>query len=231
MVKSMFEDLTGNQSQYDVANVAPLAESPLCGKRILYLGSSVTLGFASQRQSFADFIAACHGNMFVKEAVNGTTLTDDSADSYVSRLHGVEVRQIFDLFVCQLSTNDCIKQKPLGNVDDVTPTTICGAINHIVDYVRRTWNCPIVFYTNPRYDSVGYRRMVDALLKIAARHNFDVINLFDNAAFNDITAEERALYMADDIHPTKAGYLLWWLPEFESALCNAICKKNFRCIL
>lgn len=220
----MFEDLTGNQSQYDVANVALLEEGPLRGKRILYLGSSVTLGYASQGQSFADFIAARNGNAFVKEAVNGTTLTDDSADSYVSRLHGVDVGQNFDLFVCQLSTNDCSKGKPLGTADDILPTTICGAINHIVDYVRMTWHCPIVFYTNPYYANGTYRKMVDALLKIAAARNFDVINLFDNAEFNDITAEERALYMADDIHPTKAGYLLWWLPEFEPVLCRAMKK-------
>ncbi len=45
-----------------------------------------------------------------------------------------------------------------------------------------------------------------------------VIDLFYDVAFNDITSEERALYMDDEIHPTKAGYREWWLPRFEETL-------------
>ena len=45
-----------------------------------------------------------------------------------------------------------------------------------------------------------------------------MIDLFYDVAFNDITSEERALYMDDEIHPTKAGYREWWLPRFEETL-------------
>lgn len=60
--------------------------------------------------------------------------------------------------------------------------------------------------------------MVECLDEIAAKWGITVIDLNRDADFNAISAEERDLYMADDIHPTRAGYSVWWLPEFEAAL-------------
>ena len=37
---------------------------------------------------------------------------------------------------------------------------------------------------------------------------------------NAVGAEDYALYMADGIHPTQAGYLLWWTPKFELGLID-----------
>ena len=33
---------------------------------------------------------------------------------------------------------------------------------------------------------------------------------------------QRELYMADLIHPTKAGYREWWTPVFEKALTGML---------
>lgn len=214
----MFEELQGNQAKYDVENVQKLASSPLEGKRILYLGSSITVGYGSMNTSYADYIAKRNGTTFVKEAVSGTCLVDDQPDSYVSRLHTVDVNDKFDMFVCQLSTNDFSKFKPIGNVDDVEPTTVCGAINHIVDYVRKTWGCTVVFYTCHNFHEARYEQMIRDLLEIAQKKDFYVLDLYNDNQFNDITDEQRALYMADNMHPTKAGYLLWWTPAFECYL-------------
>ena len=60
--------------------------------------------------------------------------------------------------------------------------------------------------------------MVKGLYQIAEKWNVTVIDLYSDEAFNDITEAERALYMSDPIHPTKAGYREWWLPKFEEAL-------------
>lgn len=218
----MYEELPGNAPEYDVEHVRPLAESPLAGKRILFLGSSITFGYGSLDTSFVDYIARRNGNTFVKEAVSGTCLTDDASDSYVSRLHTVDTNEKFDLFVCQLSANDFSKCKPRGQVEDREPTTVCGAVNHIVEYVRKTWGCPIVFYSVQCFGVEEYRETVDDLLQIAGLRHFDVIDLYNDAAFNQITDEQRALYMADGMHPTKAGYLLWWTPVIEPRLYAAL---------
>lgn len=60
--------------------------------------------------------------------------------------------------------------------------------------------------------------MVQALEELAEKWGVTIIDLYRDQAFNDISEEEQALYMADSIHPTKAGYREWWLPKFEEAL-------------
>ena len=158
----------------------------------------------------------------MKEAVSGTTLTD-GMNSYISRMEKLEKGARFDLFVCQLSTNDATQNKPLGEVagqdaQHYDTSTVCGAIEYIIAYVRDTWGCPVVFYTNAYYESENYAAMVAALGQIGAEYGIGVIDLYTDEAFNAITDEQHSLYMADGIHPTKAGYLLWWTPEMEEYL-------------
>ena len=187
----------------------------------MFLGSSVTYGSASLQESFADFIAKRSGADYVKEAVSGTTLVDEGIDSYISRLQKVDKEEDFDLFICQLSTNDASQGKELGEISEsgeFDTRTVCGAIEYIITYVRNAWGCPVVFYTNAYYESAEYAAMVSALRQIEAKYGIGVIDLYTDEVFNDITEQERALYMADAIHPTRAGYLEWWTPKMEEYL-------------
>lgn len=220
--------LSGNAEQYDLKNVQRITDSPLEGKHILFLGSSVTYGAASQGVSFADYIAVRNGCAITKEAVSGTTLVDSGLDSYISRLKKMDTDMTADLFVCQLSTNDATQKKVLGTVSesfdrgDFDTKTVAGAIEYILSYAKETWNCPVVFYTNPRYDSAEYAAMVELLHTIQEKWDSTVIDMWSDADFNEITPEQRDLYLADAIHPTKAGYLEWWTPYIEKVLCEVI---------
>ena len=79
--------------------------------KIFYLGSSVTYGHFSNGISFVELL----DYEYIKEAVSGTTLVDEKDNSYISRMKKVKV-QPFDLFICQLSTNDATKKKELGTI-------------------------------------------------------------------------------------------------------------------
>ena len=158
--------------------------------------------------------------------MNGTTLVAGK-NSYIERLQRVNKAQSLDLFICQLSTNDATQKKPLGTpslTDDPDTDTVCGAIEFIINYVRKTWGCPIVFYTNSYYSNENYAKMVEALIEIAELYEVGVIDLYTDVEFNAISDEERALYMADSIHPTRAGYLEWWTPRFEDYLFDYLSK-------
>lgn len=198
-------------------------ENILRGKHIIYLGSSVTYGFASDGISFADFISQRNGTTFTKEAVSGTTLVDEGPDSYISRMKTIK-DPAADLFICQLSTNDATLQKPFGYVSssrDISTfdtKTIAGAMEYIIAYARETWNCPVVFYTSPRYDSREYQQMVDLLYVIREKWTLPVIDMWNDLIFNHISEEDRARYMQDPIHPLRAGYLEWWTPYMEQEL-------------
>ncbi len=203
--------LPGNEEKYDIAHVRPLPKNPLTGKHICYLGSSVTFGSASGGESFVEYIAKRNQTTYRKEAVSGTTLVDNGDLSYIARLKRIDTEETFDLFVCQLSTNDATRGFPLEEIE--------RAIVYIATYAHQTWNCPIVFYTNAYYEDERYASMVQKLHELRDIYPYlYVIDLYGDASFRVLTDAERALYMADKIHPTKAGYLMWWTPKMEAEL-------------
>lgn len=175
-------------------------------KTVIFLGSSVTYGSAAGGVSFADYICERKGLTMIKEAVSGTTLVDKDNQSYVSRLKALDADKC-DLFVCQLSTNDASQQLPLKEVET--------AIDFIIDYVRNKWNCTICFYTNPKYDSTAYADMVSLIKTKSNIETFDLINMWDDEELNRTISEKFEYYMADAIHPTKAGYLEVITPFME----------------
>lgn len=225
----------GNNEQYSVANTPALDGSPLEGKTYMFLGSSVTYGYGSGGEAISDYLVKRNGCTAVKEAVGGTTLADiensDGKANYVQRLEtyieSEDREEYLDAFVCQVSTNDMYDSDNFGVVtdDDVTDidafdrTTTFGAMEYIVTRVSEVWDCPFVFFTNNNMGNANYEAMVDAALQIEAKYDsVTVLDLYHDEEFNDITSEEKSLYMMDYVHPTKAGYREWWLPEFEELL-------------
>lgn len=217
----------GNAEEYRPENAAQNPDSPLRGKTIIFLGSSVTKGESALSTSFVEYMEQIDGIIAVKEAVSGTTLVtegDKDGKSYIPRLKTIGSDIKADCFVCQLSTNDATQGKALGAVsnsfeaEDFATETVAGAIEYIIAYVRDTWNCPVVFYTGTKYDSEAYGEMVKLLLEIQQKWDIGVINLWNSDEMNRVNEVDYALYMADGIHPTQAGYLLWWTPQFERYL-------------
>ena len=217
--------LEGNDEKYSLKNIDELDNSPLEGMNVAYLGSSVTYGASSLGTSFVEYISKRNKTTYIKEAVSGTTLADHG-NSYIKRIKDIDKGAKIDLFVCQLSTNDASQNNELGKVNDLDVTTTCGAINYIIDYVKETWDCPLMFYTNSYYENSNYQKMVDSLKEIVSSKDVGLIDLYSDQEFNNITTEKRALYMEDNIHPTKAGYLEWWTPRMEKDIYEFVGKKQ-----
>ena len=213
----------GNAAAYDVSVVAPDRTHPLRGKAVAFLGSSVTVGCFSLGQACADYLARRCGVLALKEAVSGTTLCEDAHDgsSYLERMRTIPADTRLDAFVCQLSTNDAWQGKTMGAVTEAGPydtNTVAGAIQEVVAYARATWQCPVLFYTGTYFESAEYAQMVDLLAQVSELMDVPVIDLYHDEEMRAVTAEDYALYMHDPVHPTKAGYELWWTPKFEEAL-------------
>lgn len=218
----------GNYGEYSLKNTTVIDNSPIKDKTVIFLGSSVTYGYGSMGVSFADFLEKTDGIIAIKEAVSGTTLVDVKDNSYVSRMKTIDKDIKADAFVCQLSTNDATKEMPLGeisesyDINNLDTQTVAGAIEYIIAYARTTWGCPVVFYTQAKYDSDYYEKMVELLLEIQKKWDITVIDFWNDAEINNITEEQRKIYLIDHIHPTKAGYKEWWLPKFQETLYEVI---------
>ena len=219
----------GNHEQYGVETMLPDEDSPLKGKTIIFLGSSVTYGLGAQTVSFPEFLQAKDGIIPIKEAVSGTTLVTRGKTSYIPRMEQLSESLSPDEFVCQLSTNDATMHLSLGRVSDsfdradFDQGTVAGAIEYIISYASDTWKCPVVFYTGTQYKNGHYGEMVALLNEISEKWNIEVIDLWNDAELNSISDEQRNLYiLPDGIHPTMAGYRDWWLPSIEAGLINAL---------
>ena len=221
----------GNGKQYDLSNTERKQGSVLKGKKIIFLGSSVTYGSAAMGVSFADYLERMDEIIPYKYALSGTTLVDEKVKgraSYIERMKQIDKTIKADLFVCQLSTNDATLKKPLGEIaktDDFDTKTIAGAIEYIIVYVRNTFKCPILFYTGTKYESPYYERMIDLLYQIKDKWNIEILDLWHDEEMNAVSKKDYALYMVNGIHPSKAGYRDWWTPEFEEKL-KAIFEGN-----
>ena len=220
-------ELPGTAEKFHPENIQPHTENPLKGKTIIYLGSSVTYGSDSIGVSFVEYIDRLDGTTSVKEAVSGTTLVtkdDASGSSYIPRMKTINPDIPADAFICQLSTNDATRHMPLGTISegfalaDFDTETVTGAIEYIIAYAGKTWHCPVLFYTGTRFDCEKYGEMVKLLLEIQKKWKIGVIDLWNDEALHAISEKDYNLYMSNPIHPTQAGYLLWWTPAMETYL-------------
>lgn len=189
----------------------------LKGKTVLFLGSSVTYGAFADGVSFADLMAERCGIRCIKEAVSGTTLADINDNSYVSRLKKVDTACKIDLFVCQLSTNDA---SPKHNV---TLGDVEAAIRCILQYVKDTFGCPVVFYTGTYFDYKRYEEMITLLYRLQTEYGFYILDLYNDAQMRNVSEDDYRIYMHDPVHPTLKGYADWWTPKFI-AFCEEIAE-------
>lgn len=217
----------GNKEIFSPDNVSYNPTSPLVGKHIGFLGSSITYGYAAKGVSFVDYLAARDGVITTKSAISGTTLAGSNKDNYLYRLKH-DFQDNYDYFVCQLSTNDGRMGIELG---EITPNnqrsnfdteTTLGAIEEVCAYVHNKFNCPLAFYICLRDDSTGeYEELINQLKLLQKKWNFAIIDLFHDQALNaSIKAHPNAMF--DDAHPTQEGYLKVWLPFFEEKLIKCL---------
>lgn len=212
----------GNSKKYSVTKTE-MESSNLVNNQIAFLGSSVTYGVGALGESFVDYLSKKDGICAFKDVVSGTTLIDNGSDSYIGRLERLPVLEKLTAFVLQLSTNDAINEKEnlgvISNDSNFDTQTVTGAIEYILNYVKQNWDCPIIIFSNPKFDSEFYGQMVKRVEDLRNKWKFNFLNLWDNDDFN-YTGKERELYMIDAIHPTRAGYKLSWLPVIEEELQN-----------
>lgn len=199
----------------------------LKNKTVVFLGSSVTEGSASNGWSMCECVRETLGCTAVKWAVSGTTLADIDDMSYVSRfLKEIDAQEKCDHFICQLSTNDANKNLPLGkigetkNKDAFDTKTIIGAIEFIIAMAKEKWGCPVSFYTGTYFESEAYQNMVDALRELSKKWDVGIIDLWDDKEMRNVNPEDYAKYMHDNVHPNKIGYAEWWGPKFIEYLKN-----------
>ena len=236
----------GNSSKYNPEKQETVADSPLRGKTILSIGSSVAKGTGTGfKCSYNEYLEAIDGAIIISEAKAGTTLAvadPPTGKSYVERvLNNVDKKAHVDIVLLQLSTNDATSGQELGEIsssydlDDFDVTTTCGAVEYLIKYCIETWDCPVVMYSGTyfepgiMYQPGNYAAMVEQMHLMEEKwgeFGFSFVDQWNDPKMLAVTEEEYALYMCDGVHPMKAGYLLWWLPNLQQALYAGITNSS-----
>lgn len=144
-----------------------------------------------------------------------------------------------DVLLCQISTNDAgktysdrwgeITASDVKDKDAFDTATTLGATEYIIAYALATWNCKIVLWSGawfgenknpsiPQTSGASYAALIEQMKPLADKWDIEILDLFNDEAFNGIAQKDYKYYMSDPIHPKKAGYLEWWTPAFEKFL-------------
>lgn len=211
-----------NDEAYQLEQVEPVEKNELTGLRIAYLGSSVFQGTENNDVSFIEYIAKRNEGTYIKDTVPDSTMADTGEDSYIPRLLEMDPKEDIDIFVCELPWADVNEDVEPGQVSEtedlesLDTTTTIGAMEYIAGYVRQTWNCPVMFFTSPKYENNDkYGALVQAVWQMKDKWgaNRACAWFLLNTDIDEIDE-----YMADSEHPTGKGYLEWLTPFVEEKL-------------
>ena len=241
IIVSLLGDLTydtdGNDAKYLPENQTQLANSPLKGKTILSVGSSVSYGNGSGGVSFEDYLEAIDGATVIAVDEGATTIAkrDGLDSSFLERLQRAEDPSWkIDAVILQVSTNDASNNAGLGELTDSYDRntfdlyTTGGGLEYLISYISEKYDAPILIYcsapfkTGPIYNAELYDDMVQRVKEIVAKWDKKTeivfLNQWEDESMRSVSQEEIVHYMSDPVHPAMAGYLEWWLPGFQKAL-------------
>ena len=197
-----------------------------------FLGSSVTYGSNNNASSFINEIASTLNCYTEKEAISGTTLTNNGSTSYVARMmNNFDKNEKVESLIVQLSTNDVSQNKALGtisnskNIESFDDKTVLGAIEFIIAYAKNTWDCDVIFYTNPNYNNAAYANLITKLYEIKSKWGIGIVDFYNYVDMDSLDSATLSSYMSDAIHPNHYGYE-WMGKVFSTYLQKEFAKKH-----
>lgn len=218
-----------NSDKYLSSNteiVGTVENSPIEGKTILWLGSSVMDGFGAKDISMVEFVSAPNNCSFIKDCYSGTYLATTSELDYLPRLlkHDKTTDPVVDFVVVQFSANDSRQMTEIGEPTPNDQTTSCGALEYILGYAKETWGCPTLVFSSLPWeepsDDVGvqnpriYKGIVEKCETICDKWGSYMLDMWneEDTIMEGIDENLYDDYMTDGTHPSRWGYLNWLTP-------------------
>lgn len=188
----------------------PLQQTPKeTARRLLIVGDStgVGTGASTPQTSLAGLLARAYPRLQIdNRARDGATFGD-----VVGQLDAVTGR--YDLVLVQAGGNDVIRLRPMDHVqadiDRVAALARVRADQVLLMPAGNVGNAPFFFPPVSWLMTARARSMHGFVREAAARHQAVYVNLFKERE-NDPFAQQPALNAADGLHPSDAGYRVWF---------------------
>ena len=204
----------------------------LNGKKILFLGDSITEGHGSSDKSkcYVSLIGEREGAECVNYGIGGTRITpqiDPSAkperdkNNFINRVDTMDDNA--DIVVVFGGTNDFGHgDVPLGTMCDRRPITFYGGLHTLcVKLINKYPSSQIVFITplhrfnedSPYGDGPHAKPAtaplydyVNAVRKVTEYYSLPLIDLYATSGIQPAIPKMKEMYMPDGLHPNDAGY-------------------------
>lgn len=200
----------------------------LTGKKVLFLGDSITAGAgaSSPETNYVSVFTRLSGAQTVNYGIGGTRIARQITPSaearwdrdFVSRVE--EMEPDADVVVVFGGTNDFGHgDAPFGSFDDREETSFYGALHVLCTrLIQKYPRAEIVFMTplhrlsedntrkeNGATDTRPLRAYVDAIKEVAGYYGLPVLDLFRTSGLQPKVDIIRQLYMPDGLHPSDLG--------------------------
>ncbi len=219
---------SGNNSKYDTSTLEKAPDSTLTDETIVFLGSNLLTGSKASGDTFVEYLKQSDGINAAVYAREGATLIQSGRDSLVSLIETIPTKDANPaMLVCEIPYADGAGRSRIGKLtegfydNEYKTRTVIGAMEYIISYSQSKWGCPVVFFTCLPNDVKHYEKIMDAARQVADKWNVEIIDFY-NDPLMVLDDEKRALYMASDANPTKAGYKELFTPKFREFLLKKI---------
>ena len=200
----------------------------LTGKRITFLGDSITEGWGTSDLKYR------YDNVLARERGLGSIYTNGIGGTRIAYQRGASGDPRHDLYYCgraaelDLSgdvivvfggTNDYGHgNAPFGDERDNTPDTFCGAVNTLIRILRRRFPASRIVFMTPTRRLGGevpnasngktLGEYAAAIVNACEHFGVDVLDLYNTLPLDPDKDEDCAKYTIDGLHPNDAGHAL-----------------------
>ncbi len=216
--------LEGNSRRYDLSSAPSFQDSILRGRRVIWLGSSLSCGRKADGSTAASWLEAMSGCVIAADlSAEGSRLCTDVHNSGIARLRALasSVREA-DILIVELGDADV---SPLGRITEgfdrfaCDTKTVLGAAEYIISFAREMFRCDVCFFTPYAKNNPSLRLLIEKMRTVKDKWECGLLDLgtLDPQA---LSPGERKLYFAGKNDLTRAGYRDWLMPEIYRQLCD-----------
>jgi lysophospholipase L1-like esterase len=209
---------------YLIARVSPYEQLGGGAGSILFVGDSTGYGTGASRS--ADSIAGRLGTDYPWYTVSNNSSNGRTIAGAMKVVSGLSKDSHYDLIVLQIGANDMLAgtsateatQRMLELVEVAQPYA-----DNIVVLTCGNLGGPLLFQGKDGAKFTNTSRAYDDLMMemVLQYQNVSFVQLFDEPENDPFLAEPQKYTAIDDLHPTSAGYAVWYTkakPYFDTVL-------------
>ena len=205
-MKKVFND---NSLNHLISKIKEEKSSSLSNKKIAILGDSIGSGYGANT-NFATILGQNTGANIQNLSVAGATISnnDDTGNNFITKKTSVATDS--DYILIMGGGNDFFNVCSIGTNNDVTDTTVKGALKQLIEYFQQNMpNAKLFVATDtPFIDDTGgnVTPYWNAIAEICSIYHIPFLNLWNNFGLNPQIEQIRSIYYQSDYtHLTDVG--------------------------